>query len=222
MARRPGVADVVPFPSCRRGAPFPISCIYDRRFAVFLALHMLLLLVLLRFLLRRQWLAAVVFLLIVPVMVGRDFNLLPWGPLSALLAGLVILLVLLRFGVLALIACLCCDMMLQGVPLSPNLSAWYAHATLVPLGFVAAITCYGLYAATYGRSICHDRIDTVLEVATRRRSTISFLTAKLVDSARTDRAHRARRDSRRDTDRDQAAGRSSTTGRCLRPDLKLT
>ena len=111
------------------------------------------LLVLLRFLLRRQWLVAVVFLLIVPVMVGRDFQLLPWVPLSALLAALVILLVLLRFGVLALIACLYCDMMLQGAPLSPNLSAWYAHATLVPLGFVAAITCYGLYAATYGRSI---------------------------------------------------------------------
>ncbi len=64
-----------------------------------------------------------------------------------------ILLVLLRFGVLALIACLCCDMMLRNAPLSPNLSAWYAHATLVPLGFVAAITFYGLYAATYGRSI---------------------------------------------------------------------
>ena len=92
------------------------------------------------------------FLLIAPVMVGgRDFDLLPWGPLSVVLAALVILLVLLRFGVLALIACLCCDMMLQGAPLSPNLTAWYAHATLVPLGFVAAITCYGLYAATYGR-----------------------------------------------------------------------
>ena len=120
--------------------------------AVFYGFALLLLLVLLRFLLRRQWLAAVVFLLIVSVMVsGRDFDLLPWGPLSVVLAALVILLVLLRFGVLALIACLYCHMMLQGAPLSPNLSAWYAHATLVPLGFVAAITCYGLYAATYGR-----------------------------------------------------------------------
>ena len=112
----------------------------------------LLFLILLRFLLRRQWLAAVVFLLM-PVMLGGSFDLLPWGPLSAVLAALVILLVLLRFGVLALIACLCCDAMLQNAPLSPNLSAWYAHATLVPLGFVAALTCYGLYAATYGRSI---------------------------------------------------------------------
>ena len=122
-------------------------------YPVFFGFVYLLLLVLLRFLLRRQWLAAVVFLLFVPVMVGRDFQLLPWVPLSALLAALVILLVLLRFGVLALIACLYCDMMLQGAPLSPNLSAWYAHATLVPLGFVAAITCYGLYAATYGRPV---------------------------------------------------------------------
>ncbi len=124
------------------------------RFQVCFGFVYLLLLVLLRFLLRRQWLAAVVFLLIVSVMIeGRDFTLLPWGPLSVVLAALVILLVLLRFGVLALIACLCCDAMLQDAPLSPNLSAWYAHATLVPLGFVAAITCYGLYAATYGRSI---------------------------------------------------------------------
>jgi hypothetical protein len=36
-----------------------------------------------RFLLRRQWLAAVVFLLF-PLMLA-DFNLLPWGPLSAVL-----------------------------------------------------------------------------------------------------------------------------------------
>ena len=122
-------------------------------FPVLFGFVYLLLLVLLRFLLRRQWLASVVFLLIVPVMVGGDFNLLPWGPLSAVLASLVMLFVLLRFGVLAMVACICCDTMLQGAPLSPNLSAWYAHATLVPLGFVAAITCYGLYAATYGRSM---------------------------------------------------------------------
>jgi len=147
------VPDVVPFPSCRRGAPFPISCIFDPRVFGFFGFVSLLLLVLLRFLLRRQWLAAVVFLLIVPAMVGRDFQLLPWVPRSAMLAALVILLVLLCFGVLAQIACTCCSMMLDGVPLSPNLSAWYAHATLVPLGFVAAITCYGLYAATYGRSL---------------------------------------------------------------------
>jgi len=91
-------------------------------------------------------------------MVGRDFQLLPWVPLSALLAALVILLVLLRFGVLALIACLYCDMMLQGAPLSPDLSAWYAHATLVPLGLVAAITCYGLYAATHGRPVFQTEV----------------------------------------------------------------
>ncbi len=122
-------------------------------YPIFFGFVYLSLLVLLRFLLRRQWLAAVVFLLIVPVMVGRDFQLLPWVPLSALLAALVILLVLLRFGVLALIACLYCDRMLQAAPLSPDLSAWYAHATLVPLGLVAAITCYGLYAATHGRPV---------------------------------------------------------------------
>ncbi|MEE8586439.1 MAG: serine/threonine-protein kinase, partial [Acidobacteriota bacterium] len=122
-------------------------------YPIFFGFVYLSLLVLLRFLLRRQWLAAVVFLLIVPLMVGRDFQLLPWVPLSALLAALVILLVLLRFGVLALIACLYCTLMLQGAPLSPNLSAWYAHATLVPLGFVAAMACYGLYAATHGRPV---------------------------------------------------------------------
>ncbi len=120
---------------------------------VLLGFMYLLLLILLRFLLRRQWLAAVVFLLIATVMEGGDFNLIPWGLLSAVLAALVILLVLLRFGVLALIAGLCCNAMLEGVPLSPSLSAWHAHATLMPLGFVAAITCYGLYAATDGRSM---------------------------------------------------------------------
>ena len=112
----------------------------------------LLFLILLRFLLRREWLAAVVFLLM-PVVFEGNFELLPFGPLSAVLTALVILLVLLRFGVLALIACICCDKLLQSAPLSPNLSAWYADGTLVPLAFVAAITCYGLYAATYRRSM---------------------------------------------------------------------
>jgi len=119
--------------------------------SVFDGFMQLLLLVLLRFVLGRQWLAAVVFVPIAALLRGGNFDQLPWGALAALLGALVMLLVLLRFGMLAAAACICADGILLGVPLSPDLSTWYAHATIIPVGIVVALTCYGMYAATQGR-----------------------------------------------------------------------
>ena len=131
--------------------------------AVFYGFALLLLLILLRFLLRRQWLAAVVFLLIVSVMVGgRDFDLLPWGLLSVVLAALVILFVLLRFGVLALIACLCCDMMLQKHRRpSCRSGLWRRSPATVFMPPPTGDPC------SRRNSRSHDRIDAVLAVVPR-------------------------------------------------------
>ena len=83
----------------------------------------------------------------------RSVQLMPWTFIAAVLWGGLGLVLLLRFGVLALMVCLFCDMLLWEAPLTPKLSAWYAQATIIPVGVVAALAVFGVYAATYGRPI---------------------------------------------------------------------
>ena len=120
--------------------------------AVMYGLGFVLLLVLLKYLLARQWLVTIAFLMIVPVMMpGSHFNYLPWGPIVAMIATLALLLLLRWTGVLAAMAFLFCDGMFNGTAMTTELTAWYAHATLIPVGVILALTGYALYAATYGR-----------------------------------------------------------------------
>jgi len=121
--------------------------------AVLNAFTLLLVLVFLRHVLGRPWLSAVVFVPIAALLTGGSYFIVPWGLLASLLGAIVLLFVLLRFGVLATAACLCAEQILLWRPLSPDLSTWYAHATIVPVGFVLAMTCYGMYAATRGGAV---------------------------------------------------------------------
>ncbi len=115
----------------------------------------LILLVTLRYVLRVRGVVPVVFIAIVPFLAlgDRSFDTLPWSLAAGLAWGGLILVLLRRFGVLALIVCVFCDEVLWRAPLTPDLSAWYAHATIVPVGVVAALAVFGVYAATYGRPI---------------------------------------------------------------------
>jgi hypothetical protein len=120
--------------------------------AVFEAFMLLLVLVLLRRVLGRPWVSAAVFVPIAALLTGGSYWVVPWGLLASLLGAIVLLFLLLRFGVLATAACLCVWTVSLWLPLSPDLSTWYSHATIMPVGFVLAMTCYGMYAATRGHA----------------------------------------------------------------------
>ena len=115
-------------------------------------LVLLFLFVLLRALLRRQWIAAVVV-----VLVGAGTGILGGASvLETMFAALVIALdifVLIRFGVLAAIVSYFVIQVVHPVVLTTNFSAWYAGSTLFALEIVLALTAYAFHTAVAGRPL---------------------------------------------------------------------
>jgi len=108
---------------------------------------------LLRVVLRRPWLAAIVFAVLgaLPSILGSVRPLLA-GPLDLVTFGLTIF-ILSRFGVFPMIVGIFVSSVLPDFPLTTNLGTWYAGSTLFAFGSVAALTAYALYAALDRRSL---------------------------------------------------------------------
>ena len=110
-----------------------------------------------RAVLRKQWLAAAAFILIVTVLYTGSTSY-PWidYTATALFAGLIVL-ILLRFGLLALISTEALSEFLTGVPRTLDFSAWYAGIGVVSLVLVALIAIYGFRTSLAG----HKLLDPV-------------------------------------------------------------
>ncbi len=107
----------------------------------------------LRVVLRREWLAAIVFVAIWATLktLGSDY---PWieAPSWSLLYG-VAALVVFRFGFVALAVGLFVTNTLLNVPLTLDFSAWYASSTLLPFLIVAALAVWGFYNSLAGQKL---------------------------------------------------------------------
>jgi serine/threonine-protein kinase len=107
----------------------------------------------LRVLLRKEWLAAAVFVAIWTTLktLGSDY---PWieGPAWTLIYA-VAAMVVFRFGFVALAVGLFVTDMLLNVPLTFDFSSWYANSTLLPLLSVAALALWGFYNALAGQKL---------------------------------------------------------------------
>jgi serine/threonine-protein kinase len=110
-----------------------------------------------RAVLRNQWIAAATFIAIATV-VDTGGTAYPWidYPANALLAGLIVF-VLLRFGLLALIATEAFSQFLTGVPRTLDFSAWYAGIGVASLALVALIAIYGFRTSLAGRRLLDPR-----------------------------------------------------------------
>lgn len=132
--------------------------------AVRLALGGLFLLLLLRFLLRKQWLALGAWVLILgAMMVGGE-------ALMAMLVGAAILLIavlLTRFGLLPFAVCLLVAVGFSTMPLVLDLSAWYADRSLIALLIYAALAFYGFQTALAGRPLLGGQAARRLTAAPR-------------------------------------------------------
>jgi len=119
--------------------------------APFFWLTFLFVLVLLRVLLRKQW-AAVVTVLFFPalgIIGSRD----PGLAVSVLVFASMALFLLIRFGLLALVANYVLWYLLTNFPLTIEASAWYAGISLVGILLMAAIAFYGFYNSLGGRPV---------------------------------------------------------------------
>ena len=106
---------------------------------------------LIRLLLRKEWLAALIMILLcssISLLFGdhlvRDsiFEVLFWS---------VALVLLIRFGLLALMVELCTFNVLGVFPLTTHFSAWYAEPTIFVLCLMLAVAIFGFYTSTAGR-----------------------------------------------------------------------
>jgi len=103
--------------------------------------------------LRREWLAAIVFVAIWATLktLGSDY---PWieAPAWSLLYG-VAALVVFRFGFVALAVGLFVTNTLLNVPLTLDFSSWYASSTFLPFLIVAALAVWGFYNSLAGQKL---------------------------------------------------------------------
>jgi hypothetical protein len=126
--------------------------VFELTGSIAFALGLFFLFFLLRALLRRQWLAAVVFILLFAGPQAAQDHPLIRGSVTGVQFGLAIF-ILIRFGVLPMMVGIFVSTMLQAFPLTTDFSAWYAGSTLFALASVLALTGYAFHTAIAGRPL---------------------------------------------------------------------
>ena len=121
---------------------------------VFFTMFILFLLLLLRVILRKHWLAvaglAVIFSL--PAFATVDPRLLPLNLVLQALFWVAIFVMLSRFGLLSVCAFFFFDQTFSTVP-TADFSAWYGSSTIVLLLAMAVVAGFGFYTSLAGRPI---------------------------------------------------------------------
>jgi serine/threonine-protein kinase len=117
------------------------------------ALGILFLIFLFRVLLRKQWLAAgVVIILLAAMYAMNDPNPYIGWSMNILFFGLMVF-TLMQFGLLAVAAALFVAVFVNQFPLNTDLSVWYAGDTAFTLLFTAAVAVWGFRTALAGQPL---------------------------------------------------------------------
>ena len=124
--------------------------------AVFVALTFTFLLTLLRVLLRRDWIAGavVVVMCVLPGLLSTSLSVAAVG----LTFGSLIVLTFIRFGLLALAVSLMIFFWLNSLPFTTNLSAWYAGTSLFGMSLVTALAGYAFHTSLGGKSVFEGKL----------------------------------------------------------------
>jgi hypothetical protein len=117
--------------------------------APFFWFALLFVLFVLRVLLRKQWAAAIAWVLFFTVLASAE----PGGWVSALIFSMLAVFVMIRFGLLALVANNVAFTILQHFPLTTQFSAWYAGIGLTGILLIVALAFYGFYTSLGGRAV---------------------------------------------------------------------
>jgi hypothetical protein len=122
--------------------------------ALVAALAFLFVLFLMRALLRNQWAAAVAFVVLLSgLSAARNQHALFVFAMLLLLNGVTVFL-LIRLGLLALVACFVFQLcLLENFPLTTQGSSWYAGISLAGILLMAALAFYAFYISLGGRPV---------------------------------------------------------------------
>jgi serine/threonine-protein kinase len=120
--------------------------------SMYVALFLLLLLVILRTGLRKRLLAGIVFVILVTC---ANTALVPGAYVSwaiDALISIIYMVLLIRFGLVSLVTALLFYLTFTNIPLTPNLSIWYADISLYAVAATGALASAGAYIAIASRS----------------------------------------------------------------------
>ncbi len=107
----------------------------------------------LRFLLRKEWIAAIVFVAIFAVPRGLTSTYVSIELPSEVLVYAIALLIVLRFGLIPLACAIFTIDMAIGIPFSADLSTWYMPTSITALLSVVAIAGWGFYHSLGGQQL---------------------------------------------------------------------
>jgi predicted Ser/Thr protein kinase len=118
---------------------------------LFLSLALFFIFFLVRLVLRKQWLAIVVTVALLSIQSAFSEH-----PFLSVTQDIVVmgiaLLILVRFGLLALLVAFSLNNVLQAYPLTGHFSEWYAQPTIVVFLLMTALAIFGFYTSTAGKS----------------------------------------------------------------------
>jgi hypothetical protein len=118
----------------------------------FFWLAFLFVLFLLRAMLRKEWAAAVAWVLLFSLFSAAASEFDPVATVGALIFSGLAVFVMIRFGLLALVASFVVSSLLSNFPLTFQGSAWYSGISLTGILLIAAMAFYGFYTSLGGRS----------------------------------------------------------------------
>ena len=127
--------------------------------ALFISLMFLFVLFLLRALLRKEWGAAVVWVLLFTIFEAAGNGSSPPVVLVTWLIGnSLAVFLLIRFGLLAFVASQFFNDLLSNFPLTTQISSWYVGLSLAGILLMAAMAFYGFYTSLGGRPVFGDAV----------------------------------------------------------------
>jgi Protein kinase domain len=122
-------------------------------FAPFLFLASLFILFLLRALLRKEWAAALAWVLLFTLFAAGYNRFDPVASVDSLIFSSLAVFVLIRFGLLALVVNFMVHHILENFPLTTHGSAWYSGISLAGILLISAMAFYGFYTSLGGRPV---------------------------------------------------------------------
>jgi serine/threonine-protein kinase len=132
------------------------------------ALFYVLILVILRLVLRRTWLAVAAFFVLGIGAFWPAYSSPAVQAIFTLLSGGVFIGVLFRYGFLSVVVSWSVSFLLVCIPITYQVSSWIFGGTVMALAMVFGLAIYGLRIALAGRPLFRDELSVSAPVVTRR------------------------------------------------------
>jgi serine/threonine-protein kinase len=140
------------------GGRHVVSYLFDAQTSIGLFIGAFVLLLLLRIVLRRTWLASGSFILVLLVLFTDGFtgDFVAW--ITGAIMAMIILVTMIRFGLLALVVLALAYPLLMGFPTTLDFSSWYAGIGAIGPLVVLALAGCGFWIALAGRPLFRDEL----------------------------------------------------------------